>query len=344
MPNSITLPVEYTNALDLIYKVGSLTSRLDNTESKWVGKEFKIKKISVQGPAALARGGAFVSGDVTAAWETVTPDYDRGRKFSIDALDEQEFGSLYMDVAAEYERAHSVIEIDAYRFSKYASTSNILAATPAALTTGDGLLAALTVAAGEMDTNEVPTEGRILFCEASLLRLVQGLDTSKSREILAQFAEVVPVPQGRFYSKVYLNDGTTTGQTVGGFIRQGSQYSGFEASHAYSLNDMIEADRKIYKVTTAGTSASTAPTWPTSGTVANGAGALVFTFQENSGRAINFMIIHPTAVEQAIRRNVTPVDAPDADYDSWRVSNRKYGYAQVKENKVKGIYAHISTT
>ena len=92
-----------------------------------------------------------------------------------------------------------------------------------------------------------------------------------------------PSTKDRFFTKVnFLTGGT--GQEAGGFIRQGSQYDAFEASHAYSVNDIIEADGKIYKVTTAGTSGSTAPTWPTSGTVANGAGALVFTFQETSGR------------------------------------------------------------
>lgn len=340
MPNSITLPVQYSQAADLIYKVASLTSILDNGEIQIVGKEIKVKKISVDGAADISRGGAFVDGDVTATWETKTPNYDRARKFKIDALDEAEFGGLYMDVLAEYIRTKVAPELDADRFAKYAQASGILSATPATLSDGAALLTALNTAAGDMDTNEVPAEGRILYVESSLLRSIQAQDTTKSREVLASFAQVIGVPAGRFYTKIHKNDGTTTGQTAGGFIRQGSQYPAFEASKAYSANDMIEADGKIYKVTTAGTSGSTAPTWPTAGTVANGAGALVFTFQEVSGRSINFMIIHQAATLQGIKRTVSPVDAPDADYDSYRVANRVYGIHEVYDNKVKGIYLH----
>jgi len=340
MANSITLPVSYLQALDLMYKRGALTAALDNAEATMVGNEFKIKKVSVQGPGAMGTNAAYASGDVTVAWQSVTPDYDRGRKFFIKATDELELGGLYMDVAAEYERTASIPEVDAYRFAKYAAGAGTTVA--ANLADATALLTAINTAQGVQDTNEVPTEGRILYVEASKYRAIQALDTTKSRETLKEFAQIIPVPQGRFYTKVYLNDGTTQGQTVGGFIRQGSQYSEFEASHAYSLNDMIEADGKIYKVTTAGTSGSTAPTWPTSGTVTNGAGALVFTFQETSGIAINFMIIHPTAVVQAMKRVVSSIDAPNADYDAYRVGNHKYGYCAVKSNKIKGIYAHTA--
>lgn len=339
MANSIALPVQYQEAADLIYKVASLTSNLDNGEIKMVGKEIKVKKISVDGAADIARGGAFVGGDATASWETKTPNYDRARKFTIDALDELEFGGLYMDVLAEYIRTKQAPEIDADRFAKYAQASGILTVTPATLADGAALLTALNTAMGSMDTNEVPLEGRILYAESALLRAVQALDTTKSREILASFSKIVGVPQGRFYTKIYKNDGSTTGQTAGGFIRHGSQYDAWEASTAYSLNDMIEASGKIYKCTTAGTSGSSAPTWPTSGTVTDGS-TLVWTFQETSGREINFMIIHPTAILQGVKRTVSPVLAPDADYDSYRVSNRVYGIHEVYDNKVKGIYLH----
>ena len=44
----------------------------------------------------------------------------------------------------------------------------------------------------------------------------------------------------------------------------------WQATHAYALNATITAGGKVYKVTTAGTSGSTAPTWPASGTVTDG--------------------------------------------------------------------------
>lgn len=337
---AVTLPVQYQEAADLIYKVAALTSILDNGEIKMVGKEIKVKKISVDGAANMTRGAAFTAGEFDALWETKTPNFDRGRKFTVDALDELEFGGLYMDLLAEYIRTKIAPELDAARFAAYAQASGILTVTPATLSDGAALLAALNVAMGSMDTNEVPLEGRILYAESSLLRAIQALDTTKSREILSSFVKVIGVPAGRFYTKIYQNDGTTTGQTAGGFIRQGSQYSAWAAATAYVLNDMIEMSGKIYKCTTAGTSGAAAPTWPTSGTVADGAGALVWTFQETSGREINFMIIHQSAPLQGVKRTVTPVLAPDADYDAYRVSNRVYGIHEVYDNKVKGIYLH----
>ena len=143
---AITLPVQYIQALDLIYKEGNLTSFLDSKPAnvQIVGKEMKIKKISTQGPADMTRGGNLVEGEVAAGWETVTPDYDRGRTFPIDALDEEEFGGLYMDVAADYEIQHSIPEIDAYRFAKYAQKTGIqVVGTPATLSDAAALIPAI---------------------------------------------------------------------------------------------------------------------------------------------------------------------------------------------------------
>ena len=52
----------------------------------------------------------------------------------------------------------------------------------------------------------------------------------------------------------------------------------WKAATAYSLNEWIKAGTHYYKCTTAGTSGSSAPTWPTDGsTVGDGTGALVWT-------------------------------------------------------------------
>jgi hypothetical protein len=341
MGNTIVYPSEYTQALDLAYKAENLTSFLDNTQSRWLGKTFQIKRVTVQGPATMTRGSEYPGGEATVAWQTVTPDYDRGRKFTVDALDEAECVGLLTDALFEYERVWSIPEIDAYRIAKYASKAG-RKATEATLSDAAALVAALIVGQADLD-GKAPAQGRVLFIEASMWRAVEGLATTVSKDVFKGFSKIVPVPQDEFYTAINLLSGST-GEEAGGYTRYGHGYAVFAGSHAYSLGDLIEADGKIYEVTTAGTSGSTAPTWPTTGTVANGAGALVFTFVAKSGHAINFIILHPQALEQAIRRSVSPIMPPDADIDSYRGSNRKYGYCDVKTNKLNWIYLHAKAS
>ena len=77
-----------------------------------------------------------------------------------------------------------------------------------------------------MDEDEVPAEERYLFITPTLHGLVQDMDTTKSREVLARFAGVVDVPQTRFYSKLALKSGklittssATDDQRDGGFVK-----------------------------------------------------------------------------------------------------------------------------
>lgn len=341
MSNSISYPSEYVDGLDLAYKQESITAFLDNTKSRWLGKTFQIKRVSVQGPANMTRGAEYTGGDVTVAWQTVTPDYDRGRKFTVDALDEAECLGLMTDALFEYERVWSIPEKDAYHFAKYALKAG-QKATEATLSDAAALVAALIVGQSALD-GKCPGNGRVLFVEASQWRACEGLATTTSRDVFKGFSKIVPVPADEFYTAITFLTGST-GEETGGYTRYGYGYAAFAGSHAYSLGDLIEADGKIYEVTTAGTSGSTAPTWPATGTVANGAGALVFTFVAKSGHAINFIIMHPECLEQAIRRNVTNIMPPDADIDSYRGSMRSYGFCDVKTNKTNWIYLHAKAS
>lgn len=286
MANSITLPVQYQQALDLAFKLGTKTSDLEVNSSKVqvVGKEIKVPKITLQGLATTTRGGDLTVGDVTFAYETKTPDYDRNRVFKVDAVDEKEVGGLYSIVAGEFLRTKVIPEVDAVRFSKYASYSGI-GTTAAALTTGAEVIAALRVAANTMDEAEVPEEGRILYITPTLLALTEDLDTTKSKAVLARFSKIVKVPQTRFYKGITLNDGTTSGQEAGGYAKT-----------------------------------------------------------DTTGRNINFLAVHPSAVLQATKHVAAKADAPDTRSDNWRVSYRLYGINEVYDNKKAGIYAHIHTS
>ena len=81
------------------------------------------------------------------------------------------------------------------------------------LNDGAAVVAALRAAINAMDADEVPMEDRVLFITSSLLGMVEDLDTTKSREVLCRFSDVVAVPQTRFYTAIHQNSGTvvTTG-------------------------------------------------------------------------------------------------------------------------------------
>lgn len=103
MANSITLFKKYTDLLDEVYKNASVTSMLDGDMSLvQMGantNEIIIPKISMDGLADYSRNGGYVGGDVTLTNETVKFNYDRGRRFTVDAMDNEEtagvaFGKL----------------------------------------------------------------------------------------------------------------------------------------------------------------------------------------------------------------------------------------------------------
>lgn len=225
MANSIALAKAYVPLLDEVYKEASLTAELDGAPELVSqganANELIIPKMSMQGLADYSRNSGYVTGDVTMTNETVACNFDRGRMFSIDNMDNQETaGIAFGRLAGEFIRTKVVPELDAFRFAKYAGTTGISkVATGATLSTGADVIAAIEAGASEMDEDEVPQDQRYLFITPTLLRLVQALDTTKSREVLDDFAAIKKVPQTRFYTAIVQLDGTSSGETGGGYAK-----------------------------------------------------------------------------------------------------------------------------
>lgn len=224
MANAITKFKKYIDLLDEVYKNAAVTNILDG-DSALVraganANEIVIPKMSLDGLADYSRNGGYVAGDVTLTNETVTFNYDRGRKFSVDAMDNEETaGVAFGKLSAEFVRTKVAPEMDAFRFATYAATTGISTTTAATLSTGANVLEALVAAQNTMDEDEVPEEGRILFITPTLYNSVLAVDTTKSKEVMASFAKVVKVPQSRFYTAIDLLDGTTSGETAGGYAK-----------------------------------------------------------------------------------------------------------------------------
>ena len=236
MANSIALSKIYTNLLDEVYKNSALTAVLESDASLARAganaNEIVIPKLSMSGLADYKRNSGYVNGDVTLNWETVQFNYERGRMFQVDDMDNEETQNIaFGRLAGEFIRTKVVPELDAFRFAKYAAVTGAGAAT-GTLATGADVIAALRTATSSMDEAEVPMEDRHLFITPTLLGLVEDLDTNKSKEVLSRFATITKVPQTRFYSAIKLNDGTSSGEDAGGYVKaSGAVDLNFEIIH-----------------------------------------------------------------------------------------------------------------
>ena len=236
MANSIQLSKVYTNLLDEVYQQSALTAVLESDASLARqganANEIVIPKLAMDGLADYSRNSGYVNGDVTLNWETVQFNYERGRMFSVDNMDNEETQNIaFGRLAGEFIRTKVVPELDAFRFAKYASVVGAGTAT-GALATGADVIAALRTAISAMDEAEVPMEDRHLFITPTLMGLVEDMDTSKSKEVLARFASITKVPQTRFYSAIELLDGKTVGEEKGGYKKaDGGVELNFEIIH-----------------------------------------------------------------------------------------------------------------
>lgn len=243
MANSIALAQKFVPMLDEVYKAASKTSILDATQVEFVNANtVKVFKTSMDGMGNYGRNSGFVDGSVVGAWETMELTKDRGRSFMIDAMDDEEtIGMAFGTLAGEFIRTKVVPEVDAYRFAKLAGVSGISSATAADITIGTTDVPAL-IDEGErqMNEDEVPQEGRILFIsesayaglKAKVTRTTMNGENGIDKDIVTYSnMRVIRVPQSRFYTAITLYDGTTAGQTTGGYVGT--------ASTGYKINFMI---------------------------------------------------------------------------------------------------------
>lgn len=232
MANTITLAKKFVPLLDETYQAESLTAVLDGDNALVAqganAGELIIPRMTMQGLGDYSRSGGYVEGDVTLTNETVTCNFDRGRMFNVDTMDDMETaGVAFGRLAGEFIRTKVVPELDAFRLSSYASAAGVSAQT-GTLEDGAAVIAALRAAVTKLDEDEVPLEERYLFITPTLHGLIQDMDTTKSREVMDRFAAVVDVPQTRFYTAIAQKSGkvistgsgesaSTTDETAGGY-------------------------------------------------------------------------------------------------------------------------------
>lgn len=209
--------------LDEIYKLEAKTNVLDGANELVRqganANELIIPKISMDGLADYSRNSGYVNGSVDFNFETVKCNFDRGRMFQVDVMDNIEtMGMVFGKLSSEFVRTKVIPELDAFRMAKYASLEDISTVAAADLTTGDAVVKALRAATTKMNNDEVPEANRVLFIETGLKGLVDDLDTTKSKEVLKKFSQIIEMPQNRFYTAITQLTGGE-GQKAGGYTR-----------------------------------------------------------------------------------------------------------------------------
>lgn len=194
------------------------------------GNEVKLPNILMDGLADYDRANGFVSGDVTLEWKTYTLTQDRGRTFSIDAMDvdETNFVATAGTVMGEFQRVQVVPEIDAYRYSKLAT-----------LAIGAGQTRSLAITSANIvdeilsDLNQMEDAVGVKDVVITMSPIYAGMlgKAGKdyiSKAMLAKGAlsvevqsfndnPIVKAPSKLLKTQFEFLDGTTTGQEAGGF-------------------------------------------------------------------------------------------------------------------------------
>lgn len=289
--NSISLASKYLPILDEIYKAGAKSAILDTLQDRvrWDNDthSFYLFETDMVGLGDYSRNDGYVRGDVTTNWRQYTPQWDRARQFLVDVEDDLESMSMaFGTLAGEFMRLKAIPETDALRFATYANGAAAANKQTESLSTSAGTIASIDDAVAALDDAEVPYEGRILFVNPTIYKLIKGGITrmiengDKDINYNVEFyndMRVITVPSGRFNTQI------TLGQP----------------------------------------------------TAHDGAGGYTA-----AGDTINYMIIHPSAVMQAVKLATPRIFSPQVvqQANAWQYDFRQYHGAWVKYQKKNGIY------
>lgn len=233
--NSIGLTSQYVPLLDEIYKAESKTALLDTVQDRvrWSPEyhTFYLFETDMGGLGNYDRNAGFVRGDVTASWRGYTPQWDRGRQFLVDRIDNDEsMGLAFGTLAAEFIRTKVVPETDALRFAQYANNAAAANKDAESLANSAAVIASIDDATAALDDAEVPYEGRILFVNPTIYKLFKGGITRYTMNgengidyniEMYNDMRVVTVPSGRFNTEITLAE-PDSHDDVGGFTATGS--------------------------------------------------------------------------------------------------------------------------
>jgi hypothetical protein len=255
--NNIELITKNLAFLDEKYQMESVTSFLDLSgelvRETMDAKSVLIPVMTLQGLADYNRNGGYTTGDAALEWKSHTFTQDRGRMFGIDTMDNIETAGLaYGRLAGEFIRLHVAPELDAYRLSTYANS-----AAPAnvviGVITAANVISALIAGRTRLVNNHVPADDLVIFAtpdvygalmEANQISQTIMIDNRTPGGIELEIdtfnrSPIFETPGARLMTAYTFYDGTTSGQTQGGFT---------PASGAAQINFIMMARNAVLQI------------------------------------------------------------------------------------------------
>lgn len=307
MANSINLVTKMLPLVDEIYRAEAITNILEApaelVRETGNAKSYQIAKMALDGFGNYDKDNGFPKGSASLTWETFTFENDRGKRFTIDRMDDVEsFGLVAGRLVGDFTRDYLIPEVDAYRFAKIAANAPVAQTVTATLTKSTAI-DAVDEAIVTLQDNKVPTNRQILFVTPRIKKLLEQnitRSTSNGEGNINRLIEtydtipIVVVPQDRFYTAITLNAGTAA--------------SGAE------------------------------PTWGYEKRQASGTGSSKIEAGEN----INFLLMDRQASVNITKLNISKYFSPDENQnlDAHQFDFRMYGDSWVFDNKKAGIYVH----
>lgn len=251
MANSIALTTKFLPLIDEVYKAEAKSSILE-APAEFVQETadanvVKIAKLAMVGLGNYSKANGYPDGDITLSWETHTFANDRGRRFSLDRMDNVEsLGLVAGRMVGEYLRSYVIPEVDAYRFNKIASAVGVQGTTGSL--TSSNAKTAIDTGIVALQENEVDSARMVIFATPTVAQLLSdsiGYSTSNGENNVNNIVEtyngipIVRVPQTRFYKGITLDAGATS--SAGGYSKT--------ASTGVDINFIVMDRNACYNVT-----------------------------------------------------------------------------------------------
>lgn len=177
MPNTTNYAIQFEPDIKQKYTRELLSADLTTQNITFVGaNKIRIPFVTVSGYKDHTRNGGFNRGTVGNEFMEKTLAFDRDIELFVDSMDVDETNQALSaaNITNTFLKEQAIPETDCYRFSKLYTEFTALSGTA----TSDALTAAnildkFDTLMEEMDEDEVPEEGRILYLIPSLYTLIK---------------------------------------------------------------------------------------------------------------------------------------------------------------------------